>query len=89
MKTKVYYLFNGKRKIEINEEIVKEYEEKVGPLNEKTISYLTVVLDIDEEIEEEKIGHIIEAALMEDCKDSSFVKKILSDKFYNEELFHA
>ena len=86
--TKSFMVFNNK-KIEIKTPLISEYENKVGPFTDKTISYLIATLGLDESYSTKELEREIEAAMVEDCNESSLVKEIISDEVKREELFDA
>ena len=86
--TKSFMVFNNKKKIEIKTTLISEYENKVGSFTDKTISYLIITLGLDESYSTKELEREIEAAMVEDCNDSSLIKEILSDEVKREGLFN-
>ena len=84
-----YSVFEGKKNLVIQEEIMKEYEEKVSSFTENTANYFMEILELTEDMTEDELSAAVVAAMKEDCEDSECVKEILSDPDKREELFHA
>lgn len=86
---RTYKVFDGKKTIVIPNEVLAEYEEKVGTFTENTANYFMVVLELTENMTNEELTDAVVAAMREDCEDSACVKELLSDPDNREELFHA
>lgn len=74
---KVYSVFAGKKLIRIPEEIIADYEEKVGTFTNNTANYFVEVLELTENMSEQMLSEQIVQAMKEDCEDSVLVKSLL------------